>query len=89
MHDGSLEPIDSMLTLGSTWSKKNMERINISDFSRIEIRGDVDVEVVKSDLHEVFMVAHGRLKNEMEVDREGSTLVIEREHFRWGRAGLA
>ena len=55
MHNGSLEPIDSILTLGSEWSKRNMHRLDYVNFDKIDIHGDVDVELVQSDLFEVYM----------------------------------
>lgn len=90
VRNGILEPIDSTLTLGSEWSKGRMENLGFQNFDRIDIRGDVDVEIVQSedDRYEVYIVANSRLKNELEIDKDGSTLVIFREGWNWGDASI-
>jgi phage shock protein PspC (stress-responsive transcriptional regulator) len=88
MRGGELEPIDSTLTLGSEWSKKNMENLGLQDFDRIDIRGDVDVEIVQSDKFETFMIANARTRDELDIDKEGSTLIISREGWHWGDVSI-
>ncbi len=83
MNDGVLEPIDSNLTISSTWSKKNMQNLNYKNFDKIELRGNVEVEIVQGEHYEVYLINHNNYKDELEVEKDGSTLEIKRDRVQW------
>ncbi|MEZ5008672.1 MAG: DUF2807 domain-containing protein [Chitinophagales bacterium] len=88
MHDGILEPIDSVLTLGSSWSKRNMTSFDYQNFDQIELSGNVEVEIEQGDAFEVHMLPNKRFNKYVEVEKNGNTLKIDSDHNRFSNVSI-
>jgi phage shock protein PspC (stress-responsive transcriptional regulator) len=76
MNNGLLQPVDSVLNIGSSWSKKNMKKFDFADFSKLNIKGDVWVEIVQGSNYEVYMASNKMAEKYIEVQRSGDELMI-------------
>lgn len=88
MQDGILEPIDSVLTLGSSWSKRNMNNFNFQDFDKIELSGNVEVVIEQGEAFEVHMLLNKRFDKYVEVEKNGNTLKIESDHNKFSNVSI-
>jgi len=88
MSNGVLEPIDSVLAVGSEWSKSNMDRFDLTDFSNVTILGNVEVEVIYGSDYEVYMSGDNRITKFVEMEKRGDELIIHNKNKRKGRISL-
>lgn len=56
---------------------ENPNELSFSDFKNIEITGDIDVEIEKSDQYEVSMRGRSRYKKQVDFKQEGDMLKVE------------
>lgn len=76
MQNGTLEPIDSILTLGSSWNKRNMQFFNYTDFDHIEMKGNAEMVIEQGEGFEVYLLPNKRFNEEVEVEKNGKSLLI-------------
>lgn len=79
MSNGMLTPVDSNLSIGSNWSKRNMKRLDYANFDKVDVSGVIDVEILQGDNYEVYLRAHKKLDKHIVVEKESDVLKIRRD----------